>query len=281
MVYQAELLNDLQNKAKTIRRESIRMIKAAGLGWVGGSFSQADIVTALVFHHMKHNPKDPNWADRDRLIVSKAHCCETVYAALGEAGYFSKAEFDKYGKLGAILQAHTERTAPGVEYSGGSLGQGLSFALGEALSARIGAPKDVNGRPIPRFRVFCILGDGECNEGQVWEAVMAAAHYKVDNLVAIVDHNKYQSGGKVVDRIDWTPVAPKFAAFNWDTVEIDGHDFNQILGVLERADKTPGKPHAIIANTIKCKGVPSLENKNVHFCAITDEIYQDAMKALA
>jgi len=281
MVYQAELLNDLQNKAKTIRRESIRMIKAAGLGWVGGSFSQADIVTALVFHHMKHNPKDPKWADRDRLIVSKAHCCETVYAALGEAGYFSKAEFDKYGKLGAILQAHTERTAPGVEYSGGSLGQGLSFALGEALSARIGAPKDVNGRPIPRFRVFCILGDGECNEGQVWEAVMAAAHYKVDNLVAIVDHNKYQSGGKVVDRIDWTPVAPKFAAFNWDTVEVDGHDFNQILSVLERADKTPGKPHAIIANTIKCKGVPSLENKNVHFCAITDEIYQDAMKALA
>jgi transketolase len=281
MVYQAELLNDLQNKAKTIRRESIRMIKAAGLGWVGGSFSQADIVTALVFHHMKHNPKDPKWADRDRLIVSKAHCCETVYAALGEAGYFSKAEFDKYGKLGAILQAHTERTAPGVEYSGGSLGQGLSFALGEALSARIGAPKDINGRPIPRFRVFCILGDGECNEGQVWEAVMAAAHYKVDNLVAIVDHNKYQSGAKVVDRIDWTPVAPKFAAFNWDTVEVDGHDFNQILGVLERADKTPGKPHAIIANTIKCKGVPSLENKNVHFCAITDEIYQDAMKALA
>ena len=281
MVYQAELLNDLQNKAKTIRRESIRMIKAAGLGWVGGSFSQADVVTALVFHHMKHNPKDPNWEDRDRLIVSKAHCCETVYAALGEAGYFSKAEFDKYGKLGAILQAHTERTAPGVEYSGGSLGQGLSFALGEALSARIGAPKDASGRPIPRFRVFCILGDGECNEGQVWEAVMAAAHYKVDNLVAIVDHNKYQSGGKVVDRIDWTPVAPKFAAFNWDTVEIDGHDFNQILSVLERADKTPGKPHAIIANTIKCKGVPSLENKNVHFCAITDEIYQDAMKALA
>lgn len=281
MVYQAELLNDLQNKAKTIRRESIRMIKAAGLGWVGGSFSQADIVTALVFHHMKHNPKDPNWEGRDRLIVSKAHCCETVYAALGEAGYFSKAEFDKYGKLGAILQAHTERTAPGVEYSGGSLGQGLSFALGEALSARIGAPKDASGRPIPRFRVFCILGDGECNEGQVWEAVMAAAHYKVDNLVAIVDHNKYQSGGKVVDRIDWTPVAPKFAAFNWDTVEVDGHDFNQILGVLERADKTPGKPHAIIANTIKCKGVPSLENKNVHFCAITDEIYQDAMKALA
>ena len=281
MVYQAELLNDLQNKAKTIRRESIRMIKAAGLGWVGGSFSQADIVTALVFHHMKHNPKDPNWADRDRLIVSKAHCCETVYAALGEAGYFSKAEFDKYGKLGAILQAHTERTAPGVEYSGGSLGQGLSFALGEALSARIGAPKDAAGRPIPRFRVFCILGDGECNEGQVWEAVMAAAHYKIDNLVAFVDHNKYQSGAKVIDRIDWTPVAPKFAAFNWDTVEIDGHDFNQILGVLERADKTPGKPHAIIANTIKCKGVPSLENKNVHFCAITDEIYQDAMKALA
>lgn len=281
MVYQTEMLHDLENKARTIRRETIRMIKAAGLGWIGGSFSQADIITALVFHHMKHDPKNPNWEERDRLIVSKAHCCETVYAALGEAGYFSKAEFDKYGKLGAILQAHTERTAPGVEYSGGSLGQGLSFALGEALSARIGAPKDASGRPIPRFRVYCILGDGECNEGQVWEAVMAAAHYKVDNMVAIVDHNKYQSGGKVVDRIDWTPLPPKFEAFGWDTVQVDGHDFNQILGALERADTKPGKPHAIIANTVKCKGVPSLENKNVHFCAITDEIYQDAMKALA
>lgn len=281
MAYSTKILSELGEKAKTIRRESIRMIRAAGLGWVGGSFSQADVVTALVFHHMKHDPKNPQRADRDRLIVSKAHCCETVYAALGEAGYFSKQEFDNYGKLGALLQAHTERTAPGIEYSGGSLGQGLSFALGEALAARIGAPKDPSGRPIPHYRIFCILGDGELDEGQVWEAVMAAAHYKVDNLIAIVDHNKYQSSGKVIERINLAPLAEKWQAFGWDTMEIDGHDFNQILAALERADKTAGKPHVIIANTIKCKGVPSLENKNVHFCTLTDEMYQDAMKALA
>jgi len=281
MTYRQELLNKLEEKAKTIRRDSIRMIKAGGLGWPGGSLSQADIVAALVFHHMKHNPKNRHWENRDRLIMSKAHCCESVYAALGEAGYFPKKEYDFYGKLGAVLQAHTERTVPGIEYSGGSLGQGLSFALGEALAARIGAPKDKSGRPIPRYRVFCILGDGELNEGQVWEAVMAAAHYKVDNLIAIVDYNKYQSSGKVAERLNLAPFADKWRAFGWDTAEIDGHNFTEILRALERADSTPGQPHVIIADTLKCKGVPALEDKNLHFCKLTDEMYEEAMKALA
>ena len=190
MAYDQKLTTELEAKAKTLRRECIKMIRAAGIGWVGGSLSQADIITVLFFHHMRHDPKKPQWEKRDRLIVSKAHCCETVYAALGEMGYFPKEEFSSYGKLGATLQAHTERAVPGVEYSGGSLGQGLSFAVGEALAARIGAPKDQSGRPMPHYRVFCILGDGECDEGQVWEAAMAAAHYKIDKLTAFVDHNE-------------------------------------------------------------------------------------------
>lgn len=280
MAYNEKLIKGLEEKAKILRRDTIEMIKAADSGWMGGSFSQADIITALVFHHMKHDPQNPQWEDRDRLIVSKAHCCETVYAALGEAGYFSKKEFQSYGKFGATLQAHTERKAPGIEYSGGSLGQGLSFALGEALAARIGAPKDKSGRQTSRYRVFCILGDGECDEGQVWEAVMATAHYKVDNLIAIVDHNKFQSGGKVVDRINLDPLPEKWQAFGWDTTEIDGHDFTAILSALEAADKVEGKPSAIIAHTVKCKGVPSFEHKNLHFCKLTDDMYAEAMEVL-
>ena len=280
MAKDEKLTGELASKAKTLRLETVKMIKEAGIGWLGGSFSQADIVTALVFHHMKHDPKNPKWQDRDRLIVSKAHCCETVYAALGEAGYFPKKEFAFYGKFGALLQAHTEVKAPGVEYSGGSLGQGLSFALGEALAARIGAPKDKSGRPIPRYRVFCIIGDGESDEGQVWEAAMAAAHYKVDNLTAIIDHNKFQSGGKVEDRINLGSLVEKWKAFGWDATEIDGHSFDEILSALEKTDKTMGKPQAIVAHTIKCKGVPSFEHTNLHFCKLSDDMYAEAMEAL-
>jgi len=281
MTYSKDLITGLEEKAKVLRRDTIKMIKEAGGGWLGGSFSEADIIAVLIFQHMKHDPKNPKWEDKDRLIVSKAHCCETVYAALGEAGYFSKKEFSFYGKLGAVLQAHTDqRTTPGIEYSGGSLGQGLSFALGEAWAARIGAPKDKEGRAIPRYRVFCILGDGECNEGQVWEAVMAANHYKVDNLIAIVDHNKFQSSGTVEERINLVPLAEKWRTFGWDVTEIDGHNYKEILSALERADKTPGKPHTIIAHTVKGKGVPAFEHKNLHFCKLTDDMYANAMKAL-
>ena len=280
MVYDEKLIRELETKAKTLRRESIKMIKEAGIGWVGGSFSQADIITALFFHYMKHDPKNPQWEERDRLIVSKAHCCETVYAALGEMGYFPKKEFLSYGKFGATLQAHTERKVPGVEYSGGSLGQGLSFAVGEALAARIDAPKEQSGRQNPRYRVFCIIGDGECDEGQIWEAAMGAAHYKIDNLTAFVDHNKFQSSGTVSERMKLEPLAEKWRAFGWDATEIDGHNFTEILSALERADKVLGKPHVIIAHTIKCKGVPSFEHKNLHFCKITDDMYAEAMEAL-
>ncbi len=280
MAYDQKLTTELEAKAKTLRRECIKMIRAAGIGWVGGSLSQADIITALFFHHMRHDPKNPQWEKRDRLIVSKAHCCETVYAALGEMGYFPKEEFSSYGKLGATLQAHTERAVPGVEYSGGSLGQGLSFAVGEALAARIGAPKDQSGRPMPHYRVFCILGDGECDEGQVWEAAMAAAHYKIDKLTAFVDHNEFQSSGTVSERMGLEPLAEKWRAFGWDVTEIDGHNFTEILSALEEADKILDKPKVMIAHTLKCKGVPSLEHKNLHFCKVTDDMYAEAMEVL-
>ena len=280
MAHDEKLIKAREEKAKTLRRDAVEMIKASESGWIGGSFSQADVVTALVFHHMKHDPKNPQWVDRDRLIVSKAHCCETVYAALGEAGYFPKKEFASYGQFGAVLQAHTERIVPGIEYSGGSLGQGLSFALGEALAARIGTPKDKTGRPAPRFRAFCIVGDGESNEGQIWEAIMAAAHYKVGNLVAIVDHNKFQSCGTVENQINLMPLSEKWQAFGWDTTEIDGHSFLEILGALEKADKAKDRPSAIIAHTTKCKGVPSFEHKNLHFCTLSDEMYAEAIEAL-
>lgn len=280
MTHNEKLLQRLMEKARVIRRDAVDMIKAGESGWIGGSFSQADIIAALMFHRMKHDPKNPDWEDRDRLIVSKAHCCETVYAALGESGYFAKELYKSYGKLGAILQAHTERIVPGIEYSGGSLGQGLSFALGEALAARIDAPKDSSGRPIPRYRVYCIIGDGESNEGQIWEAVMAALHYKVDNLVAILDHNKFQSSGTIEERMNMMPWVDKWKAFRWDTVEIDGHDFKAILTALENTDNVKGKPHVIIAHTIQCKGVPSFEHKNMHFCKLSDEMYAEAVEAL-
>lgn len=275
-----ELVKRLEHKAKTLRLEAVKMMKSARVGWLAGSLSQADVVTALYFHHMKHDPENPTWANRDRFIISKSHCAETVYAALSEAGYFPKGELLNYGKTGALLQAHADRKAPGIEYSGGSLGEGLSFGLGAAIAARMGASKDKSGRPIPSYRVFCILGDGEMDEGQNWEAIMAASHFRVDNLVAIVDYNKFQSTTDVSSKMNLEPLANKWRDFGWDVTEIDGHNFKEIVSALERADKILGKPHCIIAHTITCKGLPSCENKNLHWAVISDEMYAEAVEAL-
>lgn len=280
MKYDAKLIGELEQKAKDVRREAVTLMRQLGFGWLQGSLSQADIIVALLFHHMKHDPKNPKWEERDRLIFSNAHCCETAYTAICEAGYFPREELPRYGKLGALLQAHVDRRAPGVEYSGGSLGQGLSFALGEALMARIGAQKDDSGKLIPRYRVFCIQGDGECDEGTVWEAAMAAAHYKVGNLIVIIDRNKFQRRGPVSETMNLEPFAQKWQAFGWDVVEINGHDFREILSALERADKALDKPHVIIAHTISCRGLPSCENKPLHMIKVTDDMYAEAMRVL-
>ena len=274
------LIKDLEEKAKILRRHTISMINNAGMGWIGGSFSETEIITCLLFHHMKLDPKKPDWPERDRLILSKAHCCEMLYAALGEAGYFSKEHFNSYGKFGALLQAHSQRTTPGVDYSGGSLGTGLSFAVGLALAAKKNQPRDSSGRRTSKYRVFCIIGDGECNEGQIWEAAMLAPHHNLDNLVVIIDRNKFQSTGKVPDIIDLEPLEDKWISFNWHTEKIDGHNIGQILDSLDYADEVRDKPSVIIADTIKGKGLPSFEEKGLHFEVISDEIYAEAMKVL-
>jgi transketolase len=279
MSYDPEIIKKLESKVKLLRKHTIEMIRHAGKGWIGGSFSEAEIFTALFFHHMKIDPKNPEWPERDRLILSKAHCCEMHYAVLGEAGYFTKEYFSTYGKFKGMLQAHSQKTVPGVDYSGGALGTGLSFAVGEAIAARIFTRKSSDGTIVPRNRVYCIIGDGECDGGQIWEAALAAGHYKLSNITAIIDRNRYQSTGAVNNIMEIEPLSEKWKSFLWNVLEVDGHDISQILDGLEKAKKTTDKPSVMIANTIKGKGVPSFENK-VHFSTLTEEMYNKAMKVL-
>ena len=249
-------LSELRDMAKKLRRHVIAMIAKAGSGHPGGSLSAADIVTTLYFKALHHNPKNPHWSDRDRFVLSKGHAAPILYAALAECGYFPVEELSTLRKLGSRLQGHTDmRLTPGVEMSSGSLGQGLSFGIGIALAGKMDARN---------YHVYVLLGDGECDEGQVWEAAMFAAHHNVDNLTAIVDHNTLQLDGKCCDVMGLEPLADKWKSFNWHVLEIDGHDISKILPALEKAKATTGKPTIIIANTIKGKGVSFMEN-NVDF----------------
>ena len=280
-----ELIRTLQLKAKKLRRESLFVMKEMGSGWLGGSFSSADFITALFFYRMKHDPKNPLWQDRDRLIISKGHSCELFYAALAEAGYIEGQALKTYSHCGSRLQTHVDCRTPGIDCSGGSLGLGLSFAVGTAIGAYIQRDQEnlrANPRPHrPRFRAYCIVGDGECNEGQVWEAAANAFHYRLDNLTAVIDHNKFQSTGPVGAKMNMLSLAEKFKAFGWETREVDGNDMGQVVDILDWAVTVEGKPQAIIAHTIKGKGFPSLENTNCHFVKITDEVLQKGLEALA
>jgi len=280
-----ELVRELQAKAKKLRRGSLRVMKEMGAGWLGGSFSSADFVTALFFYRMRHDPKRPQWPERDRLIISKGHSCEVFYAALAEAGYIPTADLKTYSHCGSRLQTHVDCRTPGTDCSGGSLGLGLSFAVGAATGAYI-QPTGENLKAAvrnreSRFRVYCILGDGECNEGQVWEAAANAFHYRLDNLTAIVDHNKFQSTGPVEIKLNMLSLGEKFKAFGWETKEIDGNNLYEVVDALDWAFRVKGKPQAIIAHTIKGKGFPSLENTNCHFVKITDDLLTKGLEALA
>jgi transketolase len=247
---------ELEKMARKLRRHVIQMIATAGSGHPGGSLSAADIVTALYFKVMRHDPKNPQWTDRDRFILSKGHAAPILYAALAECGYFPVEELSTLRKLGSRLQGHTDRTlTPGVEMSAGSLGQGLSFGIGVALAARLDK-RD--------YHVYVLLGDGECEEGQIWEAAMSAPHFRIDNLTAIVDHNGIQLDGRCCDIMGLEPLVDKWRAFNWHVLEIDGHDMSQVLQALKEAGKIKGKPTVIIAHTVKGKGVSFMEN-NVDF----------------
>jgi transketolase len=279
-----ELVRELQVKAKKLRRESLLTMRENGMGWLGGSFSSADFITALFFYRMKHDPKNPQWSERDRLIISKGHSCEVFYAALAEAGYIAKEELKTYSHLGSRLQTHVDCRTPGIDCSGGSLGLGLSFAVGSAMGAYIvPADKNLSARVRPqraRFRVYCVLGDGECNEGQVWEAAANAFHYKLDNLTAVVDNNKFQSTGPIDIRMNMISLAEKFKAFGWEIKEINGNNMDEVIDALDWILTIQGKPQAIIAHTIKGKGFPSLENTNCHFVKITDELLKEGLAVL-
>ena len=259
--------------AKKLRRHVITMIATAGSGHPGGSLSAADIVTALYFKILHHNPENPHWPDRDRFILSKGHAAPVLYAALAETGYFPVAELSTLRRLDSRLQGHPDSNfTPGVEMSAGSLGMGLSFAIGVALAARL----DSKG-----YRTYVLLSDGECEEGQTWEAALSAAHFKVDNLTTIVDYNGIQLSGRTCDIMNLEPFIRKWQAFGWHTIDIDGHDLNQILSACQEAEKMRGKPTIIIARTIKGKGVSFMENNVAfHGKAPTWEEAERALKEL-
>lgn len=264
-----ELVKAVEQKAIQLRLDILNMIGVGKAGHLGGSCSCADIVASLYFHKMKIDPKNPKWEDRDRFLLSKGHAVLIQYAALAEAGFFPLGEFKKVKDLGAMLQGHPDMTkTPGVEINAGSLGQGLSVANGIGLGLRLHKKKS---------KVYVILGDGESQEGQIWEAAMAASHYKIDNVVAIVDNNKLQASGFIKDRFNSNPIAPKWEACGWNVIEIDGHDVEQIIEALDKTDEVKGKPTVIIADTIKGKGVSFAENNpSYHYGSMTPEQYQQA-----
>ena len=248
-------MTELERRANDMRADIVRMIAEAGSGHPGGSLSCADILAALYFGGvLEHDPENPEWEGRDRFILAKGHAAPALYAALAQAGYIPREELATLRKLGSRLQGHPDSNqVPGVEVSTGSLGQGLSIAAGAAAGLRLdGAPQTV----------FALLGDGECQEGQVWEAAMFAAHRKLDNLVAIVDRNGLQIDGRTCDVCDPGDLGAKFAAFGWDVDEADGHDLDALVAVLGAAKAgRDGRPHAVIARTVKGKGVPFMENE--------------------
>lgn len=262
-------LESLEKIALQLRRNVIEMTHAANSGHPGGSCSIADIMAYLYFYKMNYNPNEPKWNDRDRLILSKGHAAPVLYAALAEAGFFPRSEMKSLRQIGHLLQGHPCIHIPGVDATTGSLGLGLSLSIGMALSARL---RQVD------YRVTTIIGDGESNEGQVWEAAMCASSYKLHRLTAIIDRNRFQNDGETESIIRLDPIADKWRVFGWNVIEIDGHDFNAIDDAFCKADECTDKPTCIIANTIKGKGFEYMCNQpSLHYCAPTDEQYEAAL----
>ena len=273
MDFEKKEIRLLEDKAKETRRLIIKMLVKAGSGHPGGSLSSTDLLTCLYFKVMKVNPKDPQWPDRDRFHLSKGHCCPALYAVLAELGYFPLEHLWTLRKLGSILQGHPDRKVPGVEVASGSLGQGLSVALGMSLAAKMDKKS---------YRVYCLMGDGETQEGNVWEAAMAGAHYKCDNLCAMIDYNGFQIDGCTKEIMNLEPLADKWRSFGWHAIEINGHSIREILGAYEEAKTIKGKPSIIIASTIKGKGVSFMElNYKFHGKAPDDEQFRKSMEELS
>jgi transketolase len=268
-----ERIVELEETARKLRVAIVKALHKSQSGHTGGSLSAIDMVTALYFHKMRHKPAEPSWEGRDRFVLSKGHAAPAQYAALAEAGYFPKEDLMLLRRLGSHLQGHPDsKGTPGVEVPTGSLGQGLSMAVGMALGLRLDAREN---------RVYTILGDGELQEGQVWEAAMAAGHYRLDNLCAMVDANGLQIDGEVARVMNVAPIADKFRAFGWNVVEIDGHDMAAIVAALDGAETVKGAPTMIVAATVKGKGVSFFENKaSYHGVPPSDEELPRALECL-
>ena len=266
-------IKQLQINATKARMGAIIGTYNAKSGHPGGSLSAADVLTYLYFKEMNVDPSNPKWADRDRFVLSKGHCCPALYATLALKGFFEWDELTKLRHVGAMLQGHPDmKGTPGIDMSTGSLGQGISTACGMAIAGKMDN-KD--------YRVYTVLGDGECEEGQVWEALMFAAHKNLDNLVVIVDQNGLQIDGTIDEVNSAYPIAEKFAAFKWNTIEIDGHDFDAIKKAVDDAKACKGMPTAVIMKTVKGKGVSYMENAvNWHGAAPNEELYNKAMDEL-
>ena len=263
----------LKKTANEIRKGIVTAVHSAKSGHPGGSLSSADILTYLYFEEMNIDPKEPDMADRDRFVLSKGHIAPALYSTLAQRGYFPVEDLKTLRHVGSYLQGHPDmKHIPGVDMSSGSLGQGVSAAVGMALSAKLDGAS---------YRTYCVLGDGEIQEGQVWEAAMFAGARKLDNLVLIVDNNGLQIDGDIADVCSPYPLADKFRAFNFNVVEIDAHDFEQIADAFQKAKDTKGMPTAIIAKSVKGKGVSFMENQaGWHGTAPNDEQYEQAMAEL-
>jgi transketolase len=264
---------EMEAKALEIRRHIVRMTAKAGSGHPGGSLSATELITALYFRVMRHDPGNPHWLYRDRFVLSKGHCVPVLYSTLAEAGYFSTDELLTFRKLNSRLQGHAHTMTPGVEQCSGSLGQGLSFGVGMALAGRL----DDQG-----YTVYVMLGDGECDEGQIWEAAMFATHYGLDNIIAIVDRNLIQNDRRTDEVMNLEPLADKWRSFGWKVVEIDGHDLEQVVGALEGSRERDGSRTVIIARTVKGKGVSFMEhNADFHGKAPNPEQLELALQELS
>ena len=267
-------VNELKEQAIELRKTALTMIYQAQSGHPGGSLSAADIVTALYFKEMRIDPGSPRWPDRDRMVLSKGHVCPILYSALALKGYFGKEELSTLRKQGSILQGHPDmKKCPGIDISTGSLGQGISCAAGMALAGK---------RDHKDYRVFVLVGDGECNEGQVWEAAEAASKYQLDNMVVFVDNNRLQNDGTCADIMPTGDLTEKVQAFGFEAYRINGHSMEEIVAALDLIrDRKNGKPKAVICDTVKGKGVSFMENvPSWHGVAPNDEEYKTAMEEL-
>lgn len=265
-----ELILELKQKAKDLRKDILTMIYNAQSGHPGGSLSEIDMLVGLYYYKLKIDPKNPHWQDRDRFVLSKGHASPGLYAVLADKGFFPKSELDGFRKINRMLQGHPELSTPGIDFAGGALGQGMSFALGIALACKLDKKN---------CKVYAMIGDGEAQEGAVWEASMAAAFHKLENFIAILDKNQVQQTGKTKEIMDIGNVALKWKVFGWNVIDINGHDMPQIVKALDKAAKMKnGKPTIIISNTIKGKGVSFMElNHKFHGKAPNEEEYKKAI----